>query len=254
MRTLTLCYLHCEKSDMFLALNVWTWSYLNRRGNTIFEINCCIIFMATSAVVFVTTFALQNFDHLFIATKIHREEALQSLNKLYLLIRFYPKFYLEQVFLSFIGLRFLPYSEHWLQLWVIWTFDQCLCGNHMSWYSSSMSRYVLVRCRLSRIVWRSCVGTTIRSSINRQSSRTRSRFLIFYQYWPYDDLIDSQSRSWRNLWMVWVSCLFLWRRQKIELRAHSGVSGETVVCPPPIQSLSIVLAWGIAKATGFSDM
>ena len=44
-------------------------SYLS--GTPLFEMYRCINLMAISAVVFVTTFAVGNFDHLSIATRIY---------------------------------------------------------------------------------------------------------------------------------------------------------------------------------------
>ena len=139
--------------------------------------------MATSAVVFVATFAVGNFDHLF-ATKMYaylfissgrgpaKSKCTSSLGSTTGSIYY-------KCFFPLIGLRFLPCSVQCLPLWAIWTIDRCTCGNHTCWHRSSMAANPwCVRCRLSRVVWRSCVGTKIRASFSRESSRTRRQFLI----------------------------------------------------------------------------
>ena len=56
------CFLCWKNSWQFLALNDCAWSHFGRRGTSLLEICLCIIFMATPAVVFDTTFAVGNFD------------------------------------------------------------------------------------------------------------------------------------------------------------------------------------------------
>ena len=51
-----------EKRWNFLARNVWAWSHRSRQGIPLFEIYRWMNFMATSAEVFETTFAVQSFD------------------------------------------------------------------------------------------------------------------------------------------------------------------------------------------------
>ena len=57
--------------EFFLAINVYAWSHLNLRGTALFEMYRCMNLITISAVVFVTTFAVGNLDHLSIATKIY---------------------------------------------------------------------------------------------------------------------------------------------------------------------------------------
>ena len=59
------------KQLSFLDLKDCAWSQLSRRGTPLFEIYLRNNFMAISAVLFDTTFAVENFDRLSIANKMY---------------------------------------------------------------------------------------------------------------------------------------------------------------------------------------
>ena len=96
--------------------------------------------------------------------------------------------------------HFLPFTVHWRHPCAICAIERWMWGNQMFWQRYSMAAYPgWVRCRLPSTVFRSCEGRTMRSSINRQSTRTRNRFWLLYQCCPKNNLRASQSLFRRSL-------------------------------------------------------
>ena len=66
-----LIYLICKKNWNFSARNVRDWWHLSLRGYPLFDKYRCIKFIATSALMFETTLAVEKFDHYSVAISIY---------------------------------------------------------------------------------------------------------------------------------------------------------------------------------------